>query len=99
MDTAVIDSTSRARRKRVVRHYTRKLTLRKFYLDLDKLGRHRFLERAKTTEGYISQIYGGWCLCSPQVARRLDDAPDGKIPAWYLRPDIFDRPADAPSLR
>jgi len=82
-----------------VRHNPRKLALRKFYLDMTYQQRAAFVESAKTSEGYIHQIYGGWCVCSVYVAQRLEAASNGKIPAWYLRPDIFDKPADAPSMR
>lgn len=87
------------RKKRVVRNYSRKLALRKFFLGMSSVEREDFCRRAKTTVSYINQIYGGWRLGSPFVAQRIEDASGGRIPAWYLRPDIYQKPSDAPVMR
>lgn len=84
---------------RFMRPRSCKVEFKKFYLSMDELGHHSFGNRAKTTEGYVGQVYRGWTLCSVYVVQRIKVASNGKIPSWYLRPDIFDRLADAPRMK
>lgn len=98
-EAAVVRQAASRRKKHVIRIFSKKLALRKFWLNMSTEERLEFLQAAKTTEGYLHQIYGGWTLGSVFVAQRIEEASGGKIPAWYLRPDVFPKPAGAPTLR
>lgn len=93
------DQTATKRRKRIVRPNARRVAFRRFYLHMTNDARYDFCKAAGTTQGYIHQIYGGWTLGSVFIAQRIEEASNGKIPAWYLRPDVFAKPADAAVLR
>lgn len=80
------------KRRRIVRPHARRLGLRRYFLSMNVDSRHQFLQAAQTSAAYVQQIYGGWCLCAASVAQRIENATSGKIPAWSIRPDLYDRP-------
>jgi hypothetical protein len=82
-------TTKNTQKKRVLRKTCKKAALRRFYLSMTKDARYDFLQAAQTTEGYIQQIYLGYCECSAIVAQRICEATDGRVGARTLRPDVF----------
>lgn len=84
------------KKKRVICKTSRKLALRKFFLQLEASARTAFLAAASVSTAYMQQIYGGWCSCSATVALALSSATGGAIMPHQIRPDLFEKP-QAPS--
>ena len=85
-------TTKNTQKKRILRKTSKKPALRRFFLAMTKDDRYDFLQAAQTTEGYIQQIYLGYCECSAIVAQCICEATDGRVGAWTLRPDCFEKP-------
>jgi hypothetical protein len=78
-------------KKAVIRKFTQKKLLREWYLLLTASERKDFFEKVGTTNAYIMQIYGGHSVCSTDIALSIQEITGGTVPAWYLRPDQFER--------
>jgi DNA-binding transcriptional regulator YdaS (Cro superfamily) len=54
--------------------------------------REAFAKKAETSVGYINLLSCGARNASPKLAKRLQDASDGKVTIYDLRPDVYDIP-------
>jgi hypothetical protein len=71
--------------------HSKKALLREFYMLLTADEREAFLNAVGTSQAYLMQIYGGFSLGSEALVEAIQDASHGVIPAWYLRPDLYQR--------
>lgn len=67
--------------------HSKKISLRDYYLSLDRLAREVFAEKVGTTTGHIHQIYNGYSKCNESVAIRMDKISNGLISCDELCPD------------
>lgn len=96
INRAVIENMSG--KKYAARKFKTKGLLREWYLLLTADERNAFLQIVGTSQAYIMQIYGGHSACSTEVARAIEEASDSVVPAWHLRPDLFQRPTKTKSI-
>jgi DNA-binding transcriptional regulator YdaS (Cro superfamily) len=62
------------------------------YLEKHDLSQAAFARKAGCSKAFISHIIADRRKPSPEVARAIERASDGKVPKHELRPDIWDAP-------
>ena len=67
--------------------HAKKISLRDYYLGLDKLARQVFAENVGTTTGHIHQIYNGYSKCNESVAIKMEKISGGLISCDELCPE------------
>jgi len=66
------------------------MTLSKYYKSLSRKERAKVAKLAGIGVDYLYQLSTGFRRASPDTAKRLEKATDGKITKEQLRPDIWD---------
>jgi DNA-binding transcriptional regulator YdaS (Cro superfamily) len=64
------------------------MTLKDYFLSLEKTEREIFAEKCGTTVGQITQIYTGNRTCNPSLAINFDRESNGAISCDELCPDV-----------
>lgn len=69
------------------------MKLSDYLRDLDPLARQRFAKKVSRagSVGYLYLVAGGHRRASPELAKKIEEASEGKVTRAELRPDIFER--------